>query len=413
MQSRQVIVIGAGIVGAACAVRLVEDGHSVTIVDRGGSGEATSHGNAGVFATGSVIPLSLPGTWRNLPKWLRDPEGPLSLRWAYLPRMVPWLLRFAAAGAPHRVAAITDALTALHRDSYDEHRALAEIAGATDLIRPDRYVHAFESEALFEKDRPAQEMRRARGIAFDVLDAHEVRQLDPALSSEVKRAVVYHDHGKTVDPGGLVKALAAHAERRGAKTLRAEVRAIETGEHGVTGVATDQGRQPADAVVVAAGPWSARLLAPLRETVPLEVERGYHLVIEDPSVMPRHPTMSATHKFVSTPMAAGLRLAGTVEFAGLDAPPNYARADMLLGQAKRLFPGLEGKVAARWMGNRPSLPDSLPVIGASPRYRGLYHAFGHAHTGLTAAPMTARLIADLVAGRPPALDLSPFRVDRF
>lgn len=413
MQSRQVIVVGAGIVGAACAVRLVEDGHTVTIVDRDGPGEATSHGNAGVLASASIIPLSLPGTWRNLPKWLRDPEGPLSLRWTYLPRMVPWLLRFAASGAPRRVDAITDALAALHRDSYAEHRALAELAGATDLIRPDRYVHAFETEALFEKDKPAQEMRRRRGFAFDILDAHEVRQLDPALSPEVKRAVVYHDHGRTVDPGGLVKALAAHAERRGARILRAEVRGIEAGEHGVTGVVTDQGRLAADAVVVAAGPWSARLLSPLGTHVPLEVERGYHLVIEDPSVMPRHPTMSGAGKFVSTPMAAGLRIAGTVEFAGLDAPPNYARADMLLRQAKRLFPGLEGKVAARWMGNRPSLPDSLPVIGASPRFRGLYHAFGHAHTGLTAAPRTARIVADLVAGRTPPIDLSPFRVDRF
>ena len=250
-------------------------------------------------------------------------------------------------------------------------------------------------------------------MRFEILRDDEIRQLVPALAEAIKAGIFYPDVGHTVDPKRLVKALAEDLARGGASLQRARALGFDIGSDGVRAVVTDGGAIAADLVVVAAGAWSKPLAEALGSKVPLDTERGYHVTLPEPGIDPRLPVVSSELRFCVTPMAMGLRLAGTVEFAGLDAPPDPTRHQVMLKHAKRLYPGLNTTGASYWMGHRPSLPDSLPVIGRAPRHANAYLAFGHGHIGLTTAAITGRAIADQVAGRPPPFDLAPFRADRF
>jgi D-amino-acid dehydrogenase len=409
----KVTVIGAGIVGISCASYLRRDGHDVTVIDRVPPGEGCSKGNAGCLSPGSVIPLAGPGVLRQVPGWLRDPLGPLAIRWAYLPRALPWLLRFARAGAPEEVERGSAALRALHRDTFENYAPLVRAAGAEALIRRTGQLHVYSTEEGFRGDAAGWARRRALGVAVEELGRSQIRQIEPALAPIFARAVYLPEHRHTLDPWRLVQCLAESFVRDGGIVLRPEVRDLEVGPDGSTQLRTDQGAIEAGTLVIAAGAWSHRLAARLGDRVPLESQRGYHVTVADPGVEPRMPVMWAERKFMMTPMQPGLRFAGTVEFAGLEAPPDYRRARVLLKQGKEVFPDLKAERVSEWMGHRPCLPDSLPVIGRSPRFPSVLYAFGHGHTGLSGASTTGRVIADLVAGRPPAIDVTPFRVDRF
>ena len=410
---RKVTVIGAGIVGMASAVHLQRDGHDVTVVDRVPPGDGCSFGNAGIFATASMIPVSTPGLIWSVPKYLIDPLGPLSLRWSYLPRMIPWLVSFLCNGSPARMARIADALSTLLAASVEAHQRLAAGTGAERWIRPSPYILAYENKAAFETDRRLWEMRRQRGARYDLLDGDALRQIEPALAHDFSFAVQLHDHGHALDPARLVKALAEHFLRHGGTVLERDVTDIEVGPDGPTRLLTSEGPLDIDVLVIAAGAWSARLLRPLGYRVPLESQRGYHVTIEDPGVEPRIMCFPAENKFAITPMDMGLRLGGTAEIAGLDAPPDFARARVFLELGKRILPGLQTAKYTEWDGHRPCTPDSLPLLGAAPRHPDLYFAFGHGHQGLLGASNTGRVIAEVVSGRPPSIDLEPFRADRF
>jgi D-amino-acid dehydrogenase len=410
---RKVTVIGAGIVGMASAVHLQRDGHDVTVVDRVPPGDGCSFGNAGIFATASMIPVSTPGLIWDVPKYLIDPLGPLSLRWSYLPRMIPWLVSFLRNGSPARMARIADALSTLLAASVEAHQRLAAGTGAERWIRPSPYILAYKNKAAFETDRRFWEMRRERGARYDLLDSDALRQIEPALAHDFSFAVHLHDHGHALDPARLVKALADHFMRQGGTVLERDVTDIEVGPDGPTRLLTSEGPLDIDVLVIAAGAWSARLTRRLGDKVPLEAERGYHITIRNPGVAPTNPIASAKGKFVATPMEPGLRVAGLVEFGGLEAPPTAARHEALLAHVRRMFPGVDTSDVTTWMGHRPSLPDSLPVIGPSSRFPSVFYAFGHQHVGLTGGPRTGELIADLIGGRTPNIDLAPFSVSRF
>jgi D-amino-acid dehydrogenase len=411
--SRKVTVIGAGIVGMASAVHLQRDGHDVTVVDRLPPGDGCSFGNAGIFATASMIPVSVPGLIKKIPKHLLDPLGPLSLRWSYLPGMVPWLMSFLRNGSMDRLVPIADALSTLLAASVEAHQRLAAGTAGERWIRPCPYILAYESAAAFEADRTLWEMRRERGARFDLLDGDALHEMEPALAPTYQFAVKLHDHGHAHDPAGLVKALAHDFTRQGGTIMRRDITDIEVGPDGPTRLLTAEGPIAIDVLVVAAGAWSARLTRRLGDKVPLEAERGYHVTIRNPGVAPINPIANAKGKFVATPMEPGLRIAGLVEFGGLEAPPTPARHEALLTHARRMFPGIDTSDVTTWMGHRPSLPDSLPVIGPSSDFANVFYAFGHQHVGLTGGPRTGELIADLVAGRTPNIDLAPFSVGRF
>ena len=414
---KRVGVIGAGIVGIAAASYLQRDGHEVFVVDPDPPGEGASFGNAGCFNPSSVVPMSMPGTLRKVPQWLADPLGPLAIRWGYLPRLAPWLVRFIRAGTPALVEAQARALAGLLGPCFTALLPLIKDAGAEDLVRRLGHLVVYRSAAGVVKDAAAWELRRQNGIGWQELDADELRQFDPQLSREYVRGILLTANGHTTDPRALVARLADAFVRQGGKLHRARALDLVLEGARLRAIRTEAGDLPADAAVVAAGAHSKPLAAVLGDRIPLESERGYHVMVRDPEVSPRVPTNDADGKFVVTPMANGLRFAGTVELAGLAAAPDWRRARMLLEQGRRLFPGLaphypEERLSL-WLGHRPSLPDSLPVIGPSRRSPDVFYAFGHGHVGMTGGPMTGKLIAELVSGRPPALDLGPFRASRF
>ena len=408
-----ITVIGAGVVGVSCALHLLRDGHRVTIVDPLSPGEACSYGNAGCLASYAVLPVSSPGILWSVPGMLLDPHRPLAIRWSYLPRLIPWLVAFVRAGRAESMQASCRALAPLVADSLEQHRDLASEAGIDALIRPAPIVYAYSGERSLARALPGWSLRRAYGVESRVVRGDALRELEPALSPQLPCAVVVDGCGYATDPSRLVKGLAEHAVRRGAKLLARRVENIASRADGTMRLATDAGEMFSEKVIVAAGAWSGVLARRCGEPVPLEAERGYHVELHAPGVAPRTIVGSPKGKFLATPMDGGLRIAGTAEFAGLDAPPDFRRAEALRAQARKLFPGVNVEDYSRWMGQRPSLPDSLPVIGRSRRHSGVFYAFGHQHVGLTCGPRTGRLIADLVGGRRPNFDVDAYRIDRF
>ena len=411
--TKRVAVIGAGIVGVSAAVRLLEAGHDVTLIDRDLPGEGTSLGNAGLIATGSIIPASTPGVLRKVPGYLRDPLGPLRLRWSYFPKALPWLYGFIQHSKPARVARIADGLGTLLHGSLEEHLQLAELTGATDWIRTAPYYFVYEDQAAYEGDQFLWQLRRERGVRFDTIDGTGLRQALPALSDRYQFAVKLDDHGFVRDPLQLVKAHARYFESAGGTFVNRTVTDIELGDRGPKRLLTNADPIDVETLVVTAGAWSKWMAAKLGMKVPLESERGYHVTIQNAGIDLTAPIGSASEKFVVTPMAPGLRIAGTVEFGGLEAGPDPKRFDALLTLVQRFLPGIDVREYTTWMGHRPSLPDSLPVIGAAPTCPNVFFGFGHQHIGLTSGPRTGRLLADLVDGRATNLDLSPYRPDRF
>jgi D-amino-acid dehydrogenase len=410
---RHFAVIGAGIVGVSTALYLQRDGHRVSLIDYRPPGEGASMGNAAVIAAAACEPVAMPGILRRVPGMLGDPLGPLAIRWRYLPRIAPWLIRFVAASRPSRVEAISIALRELSRRCRAAYVPLTEAAGISDMIRDTGWLSVYRTEDSFAAAAEELDLQRRRKVKFEVLDRERIRQVEPSLAPIFERAAFYPEHSMTVNNFRLVQRLAADFVARGGRLLQEKVSDVELGPQGPRAVVTDKARHDVDAVVVAAGAWSRGLTRRLGHNVALDTERGYHVMLPDPGVKPRLPIHIADFGFVATPLEHGLRFAGTVELAGLEAPPNWGRAEILLKRGRQVFPGLREEGRTRWMGFRPSVPDSVPVISGSPRLPNAYFAFGHGHLGLTYGAITGRLIADLAAGRDPGLDMRPYRVDRW
>ena len=410
---KHVAVIGAGVVGLACASRLQMRGHEVTIVDPRDPGSGCSYGNAGCLSRASCVPLGLPGVLSKVPGWLADPMGPLAIPPRYALAIAPWLWRFWRNTSMEKVNAISDALHALLDRTVEKWRPLAAWAGVPELIRQDGYAFVYESERAFAGDALGRELRREHGVEIEVLEGRAVREFDPALSAAITHMLLLPEQGHVPNPLRLSQALASRLREGGAAFVQRAALGFGTAQGRVQRIVIEGGAIEADAVVLAAGARSRALAAELGADVPLETERGYHVTIANPGVEPRIPVCSGEGKYFATPMEGGLRVAGTVELGGLDAPPNYARADALLEGAKRLLPGLAHGTVDRWMGHRPSLPDSKPVIGRAPAASNAFFAFGHGHVGLTAAAPTADILAALVAGEVPDIDIRPFAAERF
>ena len=408
-----VTIIGAGIVGVNCAIALAKAGHGVTVIDREDPGDGCSFGNAGILAASAFEPLASPDTLLKVPGWLLDPDGPLFIQWRYLPRLLPWLLRYAKDGAFGDRTAQCNGLHTLMSPSVELYRQLVQEAGAPDLVRQSGGLYAYSDFRKFTRELPGFEARRNRGFNFVQLNRAEIAEQEPHLAPKYQWAYLVDDYGWVTNPNRMVKVLAAYAEKLGATFEKADVLDMEIGPDGPTALITDHGTCPVDKLLIAAGAFSHKLSARFGDPVPLETERGYHVTIENPGVMPSMPIMDSDVKAWITPMEMGLRCAGTVELASLDAPPNERRAQVLLKLAKRMMPQADISTYTTWMGRRPTLPDSLPVIDRATSCANVFYAFGHQHLGLTGAPVTARLMAEIIEGRSPNQDISAFRVDRF
>jgi len=410
---KDITVIGAGAVGVCCALWLQREGYRVRLIDRAGPGEGASSGNAGNFGIASCVPAAMPGVLRKVPGMLLDATSPLKLRWGHLPRALPWFLRFIAAARPSRVEAIADARNALLSRLHEGLDPLVADAGAERLIDHSGLLMTFESQAAFDGAAYAIDLRRRRGVPMDILDGNEARQIEPALTPGIVRAIHVPRLAHTVDPLRLTQTLARSFERNGGEVVRSAVHGFEISPDGPRRLLTDDGALDVGRIVLAAGVWSRPLAAQLGTRVPLEAERGYHTMFADPGVRLRVAVMSADRYIAVTDMESGIRATGMAEFAAPDAPPDMENARRVRRHAEALIPGLKSDRVSEWMGPRPSHPDSKPVIGRSPRFANVYFAFGHDHIGLSLAGITGKLIGELVAGRPTTVDLAPFRPDRF
>jgi D-amino-acid dehydrogenase len=408
-----IAIVGAGIVGICAAAYLAETGFKVTVFDRTGICEETSSGNAAAFAFSDVLPLSQKGMMRNLPRWLADPLGPLAIPPAYLPKLTPWLWRFWRAGSPTRYESALAAQAALMKLAEAEWMALMDRSGTRKMLREDGSLELYESEAEFQASLPGWAARDRFGIDYRHVAGDDLAALQPGLSPRFVKGTFVPGWKTVADPKLLGKAIWRYAEERGALFVGGDVGLAVPSKDRIA-IQLRSGRTIlAEQMVVAAGAWSHRLARPFGDRIPLETERGYNTTLPATAFDVKRQLIFSGHGFVVTPLETGLRIGGAVELAGLARPPNYARSKAMLEKAKRFLPGLDPSGGREWMGYRPSLPDSLPVIGRARNAPNVFYAFGHGHLGLTQAAATGRLIADLALGKVPAIDPTPFSPQRF
>jgi D-amino-acid dehydrogenase len=413
LDAPQVTIIGAGIVGVASTLWLQRAGFKATLIDAGAVGEGASFGNAGNISPGAVVPYLISGIWREAPGWLLDPDGPLAVRPGYFLKALPWLTAAVRSATEEAALATSRAMHALHGGTLQAYETLTRATEAEGLIELSGQLYVSEKPGAAQGSALAQRMRAEAGVKTVALDWMEIRELEPTLAPIFKSGMLLPDNGRCKNPHQLVTGLARAAERNGAAILRGKVTGFQTQGARVQAIVIDGKPQPVERVVIAAGAASGQLAAGLGSAIPVEAERGYHITIEDPGVAPRIPVTNTDAKFACSPMNVGLRLAGTAEFAGLEAPPRWQRAELLRAQAQRMFPGVRLDKVTRWTGNRPSLPDGLPVLGRAPKYDNAFFAFGNSHFGMSAGPVMGKLIAEIVADGRPSIDVAPFDPARF
>ena len=410
-KSVEIAIIGAGVVGLATALRLAGEGREVLLIDPNEPGSGASFGNAGTIAEYACMPVGNPDVLRALPKLLFDRDSPFALRWSALFQLAPWLVRFVRQSLPAASRANALALASLLADALPAWEEMAAEAGIADLLRRNGCLYIYRREGDFAAAAGGRAMRAELGVHQQVLSVGEVAALEPRLAEFRAQGLLFPDSINVSDPKAVMARLAAAATARGVQLLRASVTGLSADSGGVKLSGPDIGIMARN-VVIAAGARSRALATQAGDRVPLDTERGYHLEFPTAAPLLNRPVCPVDLGFYMTPMEGRLRVAGTVELGGLAAPPNPRRLALLDRGVRQFFPEL-GRPSSQWLGFRPSLPDSRPVIGPSRRASGVIHAFGHGHLGLTLAPITARLVADVIAGRGGASRVAPFAADRF
>lgn len=413
--ARRLVIVGAGIVGVSVALHARKRGWHITLVDPRGVAGGASSGNAGVIAVSECVPVGTPSTIRSVPRMLLSRDGPLHIRPGYFPRLVPWLWRMLMASSPQRVEQLSIALADILCEALAAHEELAQAAGVRHNIVRSGWLKAFESEASFSASASEFALMRRRGVACEELDASGIARLTPSLQGRFARAVFHSECHHVGDPYQYVGALGRHLQASGIEWLGEEVEDFEIRAGQVRAVKLRSQAITADAVVIAAGAWSRQLAAKLGCRIPLDTERGYHMMLDASGCKMRleRPLYWAEKAIVLSPMGDAVRVTSSVEFAGLDAAPNFDLVLRCLPDVQKLLPGIELRPGSTWLGFRPSMPDSLPVIGPAPEVSNALLAFGHGHLGLTLGPVTGKLVGALLEGEPTAVDLRPFSPARF
>ncbi|WP_342643326.1 NAD(P)/FAD-dependent oxidoreductase [Rhodoligotrophos ferricapiens] len=411
--SQNITVIGAGIVGLASAVALRREGYQVTIIDRLPPGEACSFGNSGGMPRNHAFPMAMPGIAWKVPSYLADPQGPLAIRWRSLPRLTPFLARFVRSSMRDRFLPILDQLSVMMQQSHAEWTRLIEDAGLEPLVSEDGALTLYRTKADRDLAWTTWQLLADRGADLRTLDGDQLRDFEPAVPRGYEFAVFEPDYRRTLDPHGICLGLARYFERLGGELRRETVSEVVPADQGRFHVRTNKEDQCTDYVVIAAGAWSARFAAAFGDAVPLEAARGYHATIPRFTPMPKRPLFISDKKMSLNPMAAGLRTGGNIEFSGLESQPDYSRPSRQLDVVRTLYPEAEISRHTKWAGDRPMMPDSLPVIGTSQRHPHVIYAFGHGQYGLALAAVTGRLVAEIVGARTPVVDIHPLRPDRF
>ncbi len=398
--------------GVSAAIWLQRSGADVTLIDRTGPASGTSYGNGGILASCSMVPVTTPGLVVKAPGMLFNPDFPLFLRWSYLPKLAPWLRNYLKHANDKDTRRIAQGLTGITGDSLEQHQALATGTIAARFVKPSEYGFAYADRAAFEADSYVWELRREAGFVPDIVEGEAVREDEPGFGRAVNLLALVNGHGFVTSPGGYVQALAKQFENSGGTFVKSEVKDFDLQDGQIAAVLTDQGKIQCDAAVLSSGVWSKSLAHRLGLNVPMESERGYHIVFRNPSVALSRPYMVTAGKFVATQMEDGLRCAGVVEFGGLEAEATEAPFNLIRKKVRETFADLSWDTTDEWMGHRPAPADSLPLIGEIGQ-TGIHTAYGHHHIGLTGGPKTGRLVAGLIMGDAPNIDLQPYSPNRF
>jgi len=407
----EIAVIGAGVVGLTIALRLAQDGHEVVLLDPNMPGSGASYGNAGTIADYAVMPVGTPDVLRNLPSLLFDRNSPLSIRRGALAALAPWLLRFAAQSRPAAAARNATAIATLVASAGTAWEELAADIGASDVLQRRGCLYLYETETAYRAAHADMAQRRALGIAVDLISPSEIAAMEPMLPPLKGGAAFFPKAVFLNDPGMMMLMLTGAVQAAGVEHLPMAAESLERLVDGVA-IHAKGVRLHVRRVVLAAGAHSRVLARQAGDRVPLDTERGYHVEWDMEQSLLSRPACPTSRGFYLCPMSGRLRAAGTVELGGLTAPPSPHRITRLIEGARAIFPHL-GAPDRDWMGFRPSMPDSLPVIGPSRAGAEVIHAYGHGHIGLTLAPITAQIVADLVDRRPVGLDLAPYLPTRF
>lgn len=407
------VVVGAGIIGTAIAYELQKRGRQVVLLDKGEIGRGASYGNMASIAVTEFMPASRPSIWKQIPGWMLDPEGPVRVRPGYMPKLIPWFARFIAASRPGKLRQLEAQGAALCKRVYDDLLPLLRETGLEGELTEEGCLSLYRDEAEFRADREHIEILERFDFPHRILTGSEARELEPELSASIGIAVLFPQNRSLRDPFRLVTSLAQRFAALGGEIRRGEVAGFERSGR-ITAINLAGGdRISADEVVICAGAYSGLLSKMLGEPMPLETERGYHTQIMSSGIAMRHSIIWPARAFMVTPTAGGIRVGGTVEMAGLEASPDYRRSKITVRRAQTALPNLRCENFSEWMGHRPALPDTVPVISASAKTSGVFYASGHGHLGVTYAATTARLMGDLITGATPPIGLSPYRIDRF
>jgi len=412
MPSESIIVVGAGIIGTSTALALQQDGHQVTLLDREHPCAGASFGHAGGIINAYCTPTAMPGIAIDAIRMLTKPLSPLSIRPAYFFKILPWLMRFVNQSRSSRVLHNAKALHALSRLAVESWLQLVGDTNLNSLLESGGWLKVYESEHSFAGSLKARVLMDQVGSPYEVLNADDIRQLEPHLAPIFNYGIFQQNSLRLINPQRMVQGMVDLLVNRGGQYQQFDVESIKI-EGDSVNLGNSHKTISAQKVVIAAGAWSRPLARQLGDKVPLDTERGYHLMLPaESSDLLSRPVISGENSFVLSPMEMGLRLTSQVEFAGLDGEPHYQHIRSLIPAAKRMLPDLEPTEQSVWMGFRPSLPDSLPVLGYSTQSSKVLYAFGHQHLGITLGAVTAQIIADLIAGRKPAMDLTPYRAQR-
>ena len=410
----EVTVIGGGIIGVCTALALQREGVSTLLIERGPIGGEATFGNCALMALSEIVPLAKPGVMKKLPGWILNPEGPLAIRPGHLPSALPWLFKFLRNARPHRVAQICHGLGGLTAHAQEDFDEVIEAAQIENIWAENEVLYLYDKKEQYLADRFSWQLRADEGYHATELEGGALAGVESDVDTDGKFGLIAHGWRSFTDPQRLTRELAQHFTRLGGEILNAEVSRIESAASRPKCVHfTDGAQRDIDKLVIAAGCWAGRLLKDIGIRIPLAPLHGYHTDIADSGVSLSRPVLYASGGFVNTPVESGLRIAGTVEIAPLDPEPNFRRAEVLVEKAKRsLFPGLKSTQGSQWIGARPFMPDTLPVIGPAPGVDNTWLAVGHGQLGITMGPTTGKLVSAMITGGSPVVDLAPYRADR-
>ncbi len=398
VKSYQVVVIGGGIIGLNTSERLIADGHQVTLVEKEGIAAGASFGNAAGLAFPEILPLASPSVIRKAIKWFLNPVGPFSVVPRDIFKVAPWLFKFLKAARPSQYKTSINVQASLMHLAAETYPKMLERSGLQSMVRTNGALSLYESEASFKADVENWKYVAEHGIPFQTFDKTALHQFQPGLSDKFVAGIYASSWQSVSNPNDFCHAIFDYLTQKGVKMVQKEVKSVSEN----TVHLADGSELKGDKIIIAAGPWSKTLAADLGDDIPLIGERGYNTTLPK-SAWPEleHSLVFGDHGFMVTPLANGVRIGGASEIASLDSPANYKRSEFMLNKAAEMLPKLNPEGGEQWMGRRPSLPDTLPVVGYSSATDNIIYAFGNGHLGLTQSTAMGELVSQLIKGDTP------------